>query len=154
MISGQVQSVSISSLAGAKAKAYMELLKIRLSMLVAFSCAFGYGLATHGNVNWTTLFMLTLGGFLLSGASGCINQIIERDFDKMMSRTMKRPLPTGRITVNEAIICSILCFDGVVQFRLYTFEKSRPRCCFCWGNSRCTSTTVGLDCSDWFHHTR
>jgi len=99
MISGQVQSVSISSLAGTKAKAYMELLKIRLSMLVAFSCAFGYGLATHGNVNWTTLFMLTLGGFLLSGASGCINQIIERDFDKLMSRTMKRPLPTGRISV-------------------------------------------------------
>jgi len=109
MISGQVQSVSISSLAGAKAKAYMELLKIRLSMLVAFSCAFGYGLATHGNVNWTTLFMLTLGGFLLSGASGCINQIIERDFDKLMSRTMKRPLPTGRISVNEAIIFSVVC---------------------------------------------
>jgi len=109
MISSQIQNVSISSLAGAKAKAYLELLKIRLSMLVAFSCAFGYGLATHGNVNWTTLFMLTLGGFLLSGASGCINQIIERDFDKMMSRTMKRPLPTGRITVNEAIIFSIVC---------------------------------------------
>jgi protoheme IX farnesyltransferase len=66
-------------------------------------------LATQGNVNWTTLFMLTLGGFLLSGASGCINQIIERDFDKMMSRTMKRPLPTGRVTVNEAIIFSIVC---------------------------------------------
>ncbi len=109
MISGQIQSVSISSFAGAKAKAYMELLKVRLSMLVAFSCAFGYGLATHGNVNWTTLIMLTLGGFLLSGASGCINQIIERDFDKMMTRTMKRPLPTGRVTVNEAIIFSLVC---------------------------------------------
>jgi len=109
MISGQIQSVPISSFAGAKAKAYLELLKVRLSMLVAFSCAFGYGLATQGNVNWTTLIMLTVGGFLLSGASGCINQIIERDFDKLMSRTMKRPLPTGRVSVNEAIVFSIVC---------------------------------------------
>src|SRR5882672_7627126 len=92
-----------------KIRAYVELLKVRLSLLVAFSCAFGYGLATKGNVNWVTLTMLTFGGFLLSGASGCINQIIERDFDKLMSRTMRRPLPTGRISVNEAIIFSIIC---------------------------------------------
>src|SRR5580765_4733914 len=109
MISGQIQTVSIASPAGAKAKAYFELLKVRLSMLVAFSCAFGYGLATKGNVNWITLSMLTLGGFLLSGASGCINQILERDFDALMTRTMKRPLPTGRVSVNEAIFFSIIC---------------------------------------------
>ncbi len=109
MTSEQIQTISIFSFASGKAKVYFELLKLRLSMLVAFSCAFGYGLATHGNVNWTTLAMLTFGGFLLSGASGCINQIIERDFDKMMSRTMNRPLPTGRVSVNEAIVFSIIC---------------------------------------------
>lgn len=109
MISGQVQTLSIPSLVSIKARVYLELLKVRLSLLVAFSCAFGYGLATKGNVNWVTLAMLTLGGFLLSGASGCINQIIERDFDRLMTRTMKRPLPTGRISVNEAIIFSIIC---------------------------------------------
>jgi len=109
MVSGYIQNISFFSLAGLKAKAYLELLKVRLSMLVAFSCAFGYGLATHGNVNWNTLIMLTVGGFMLSGASGCINQIIERDYDKLMSRTMKRPLPTNRVSVNEAIIFSIIC---------------------------------------------
>src|SRR6267154_6593413 len=109
MISGQIQTISILSLVILKAKAYLELLKVRLSMLVAFSCAFGYGLAAKGNVNWVTLSMLTLGGFLLSGASGCINQIIERDFDKLMTRTMNRPLPTGRVSVSEAIIFSIVC---------------------------------------------
>ncbi len=109
MISGQVQSLSGFELASAKSKAYWELLKPRLSLLVAFSCAFGYGLGTHGNVNWVTLIMLTLGGFLLSGASGCINQIIELDFDKLMNRTMKRPLPTGRVTITEAIVFSVMC---------------------------------------------
>src|SRR5258708_28736870 len=109
MISGQVQTFSNFALASAKAKAYFELLKLRLSLLVAFSCAFGYGLATQGNINWVTLFMLTLGGFLLSGASVCINQIIERDFDKLMSRTMHLPIPTNRVSVNEAIVFALIC---------------------------------------------
>ncbi len=90
-----------------KVKAFVELLKPRLSMLVAFSCAFGYGLATQGSVNWLVLTMLFIGGFLLSGASGCFNQILERDFDKLMTRTQNRPLPTGRITVQEAIVFAI-----------------------------------------------
>lgn len=109
MILSHLQTLSGFAFVSAKAKAYLELLKLRLSFLVAFSCAFGYGLATHGNVNWTTLIMLTLGGFLLSGASVCINQIIERDFDKVMTRTMNRPLPTHRVSVNEAIVFSTAC---------------------------------------------
>ena len=92
-----------------KSKAYFELLKPRLSMLVAFSCAFGYGLAAQGNVNVETLTMLYLGGFMLSGASSCINQIIERDLDKIMSRTMNRPLPTKRISVMEATYFAVIC---------------------------------------------
>lgn len=107
--SGRVDSISGAMLASAKAKSYFELLKPRLSFLVAFSCAFGYGLATRGNANWSVLLMLTLGGFLLSGASVCINQIIERDLDKIMSRTMNRPIPTGRVSVTEAKFFSIVC---------------------------------------------
>jgi len=92
-----------------KTKAFVELLKVRLSMLVAFSCAFGYGLATHGSVNWEVLIMLFFGGFLLSGASGAINQILERDFDKVMTRTQNRPIPTGRLSVSEANIFAGIC---------------------------------------------
>jgi protoheme IX farnesyltransferase len=94
----------------AKSRAYIELMKPRLSMLVAFSCAFGYGLATRGAVDWMTLVMLYLGGFLLSGASSCINQIIERDLDKVMNRTMSRPLPTGRVSLAEATFFAVACF--------------------------------------------
>jgi protoheme IX farnesyltransferase len=93
----------------AKVRAYQELLKFRLSLLVAFSCAFGFVLASD-QLNWTTLGMLFLGGFLLSGASGTINQIIEKDFDKLMTRTMKRPLPTGSVSVQEATVFAIVCF--------------------------------------------
>jgi protoheme IX farnesyltransferase len=93
----------------AKAKAYFELLKARLSMLVAFSCAFGFALASTSQINWLTLTALTFGGFLLSGASVSLNQVLERDYDKIMTRTMKRPIPTGRLSVQESIIFSIAC---------------------------------------------
>ncbi|MEM9673952.1 MAG: heme o synthase [Cyclobacteriaceae bacterium] len=82
---------------------YAELFKARLSMLVSFSAGFGFMLASPTEVNLFSLFVLLIGGFLLSGASSAINQIIERDYDKMMSRTKNRPLPTGRISVNEVI---------------------------------------------------
>jgi len=104
-----VQPMSSGAMALYKGKAYVELLKPRLSMLVAFSCAFGYGLATRGSVDWTILIMLTFSGFLLSGASVTINQIIEKDLDRLMSRTLSRPLPTGRVTVNEATTFAIVC---------------------------------------------
>ncbi|MCE2997611.1 MAG: heme o synthase [Cyclobacteriaceae bacterium] len=104
-----VQNLSKWTLAIGKARAFYELLKPRLSMLVAFSCAFGYGLASKGSIDWLVLSMLALGAFLLSGASVCINQIIERDLDKIMTRTMSRPIPTGRVSVNEASIFSVVC---------------------------------------------
>ncbi|HOO11117.1 MAG TPA: UbiA family prenyltransferase, partial [Cyclobacteriaceae bacterium] len=109
MIAGQVHELSGFSLAMARAKSYFELMKPRLSLLVAFSCAFGYGLASRGGIHWMGLLMVTLGGFLLSGASVCINQIIERDLDKLMKRTMLRPLPTGRVTPQEATVFAALC---------------------------------------------
>lgn len=92
-----------------KAGAYLELLKPRLSGLVAFSCAFGYSLATRGQVDWMILTVLTFAGFLLSGASVTINQIIERDLDALMDRTKSRPLPTNRVTVSEAVLFAAGC---------------------------------------------
>jgi protoheme IX farnesyltransferase len=109
MVAQPIDSLTGLSLILAKARAYVQLLKFRLSLLVAFSCAFGFVLAS-GSINFSTLFMLFLGGFLLSGASVTINQVIEKDYDKLMTRTMNRPLPTGRVSNQEAIIFSIVCF--------------------------------------------
>jgi protoheme IX farnesyltransferase len=116
-----VQNLGESTHAINKAKAFYELLKPRLSMLVAFSCAFGYGLASKGSIDWVVLTMLVIGAFLLSGASVCINQIIERDLDKIMTRTMSRPIPTGRVSVNEAIVFSVICLAlSIILLAIYT----------------------------------
>jgi protoheme IX farnesyltransferase len=93
----------------AKAHACWELLKFRLSLLVAFSCAFGFTLASPV-IDWTRLCMVFIGGFLLSGSSIALNMIFERDYDKLMTRTMNRPLPTGRLSVTEAAVFAAACF--------------------------------------------
>jgi heme o synthase len=92
-----------------KTRAYFELLKPRLSFLVAFSCAFGYGLAVRGDVDWFVLTILSIAGFMLSGASVAINQVMEMRYDALMERTKNRPLPTHRLTVSEAITFAGLC---------------------------------------------
>jgi len=93
----------------AKIKAYVELLKFRLSLLVSFSAAFGYLFGTRGAMDWGILLGFSIGGFLISGASITINQILERDLDKLMSRTKNRPIPSGRISVSEATWFAFLC---------------------------------------------
>lgn len=110
-------SLSISD----KLRAYFELLKFRLSLLVALTSGFGYVLAQRGSIDWTIFCFLCLGGFLVSGASGTINQILEKDFDKLMSRTMKRPIPTEKISVKEATIFAVLVASiGFSILLLYT----------------------------------
>lgn len=108
MIGHTIQEVGIITFIVERLRCYVELLKPRLSFLVAFSSVFGYVLGTSGTLNWSALFMLGLGGFLVSGASVTINQIIERDLDGLMSRTHNRPLPSRRIGVSEAVWVAII----------------------------------------------
>ncbi len=86
----------------------MTLVKFRLNVLVVLSALSGYLLAPAGTHNSTTLWMLVLGGFLVTGASNGLNQVIEKDLDALMDRTKKRPLPRGSMSVSEGIIVSIL----------------------------------------------
>ncbi len=105
-----------------KAKSYYELLKFRLSFLVAFSCGFGYLLGNNGAIDWLHFFWLVLGGFLISGTSIVINQIIEKEYDKLMTRTQNRPLPTGRLTVSEARQFAIV--TGMLGFGILIWQTN------------------------------
>ena len=91
----------------AKIKDYCQLLKIRLSLLVVFSASMSYLWATHRNVQTRTIFLLSIGGFLITGAANVINQVLERRSDKLMKRTKLRPLPDERMGVPEAMVLSL-----------------------------------------------
>ena len=86
---------------------FKQLAKVGLSLSVVFSSIAGYLLAVD-IINYQTLFLLGLGGFLMVAASNAFNQVIEKDTDSLMKRTMNRPLPTGRMSKTTALIFAII----------------------------------------------
>ena len=100
-------------------KVIFELTKFRLSLLVSFSAIVGFILASD-NFNLIDLFVLGLSGYLITASSVINNQILEKDLDKKMDRTKKRPLPTNRISYKNSIIISVLfMLSGLLFMFLY-----------------------------------
>jgi len=96
-------------------KDYATLAKLRLSFLVVFSAVIGYLFAGTGPISISHILVLVLGGILVTGASNAINQVIEKDIDKLMSRTKNRPLPAERMNVIEAIIAAgVMGISGIL----------------------------------------
>ncbi|GIV38795.1 MAG: protoheme IX farnesyltransferase [Thermonema sp.] len=87
---------------------YWKLLKPRLSFLVIFSSAFGYFFAAREAWAWSTLLALCMGGFLITGASVIINQVIEKDIDARMKRTRHRPLAAGKVSMDAALTFAVI----------------------------------------------
>ncbi|WP_241738973.1 heme o synthase [Pontibacter beigongshangensis] len=86
-----------------KATEYFKLLKFRLSFVVAFSSAIGFILGRM-DTSYLHVALVFMAGLLVTGAANIINQILEKDLDKLMKRTAKRPLPTGNLSVMEAAV--------------------------------------------------
>ena len=86
-------------------KIIYELGKVRISLPIALSALTGYVLYT-GKVD-AQGWMLTFGVFLMSCASSVINHWQERKVDALMPRTKGRPIPTGKITPNGALMVAI-----------------------------------------------
>ncbi len=81
---------------------FKQLTKVGLSLSVVFSSIAGYLLAAE-MVDVLILIQLAIGGYFMVGASNAFNQVIEKDTDSLMKRTMNRPLPTGRMSVSTAL---------------------------------------------------
>lgn len=90
-----------------KNKAFILLTKYRLSLLVVFSAVVSY-ITVAESPRWEVVLYLSLGGFLITGASNSFNQIIEKHLDALMDRTKERPMPLEILSIREAMIFSIL----------------------------------------------
>jgi protoheme IX farnesyltransferase len=123
----QNSDIALSSLVITKFKAYFQLLKLRLSLLVAFSAGVGYWLAPrNGEINWVNCILFLVAGIMVTGASNTLNQIIERYSDRLMKRTMNRPLPTGVLSVFEAsVFAGVLAIGGIyIMLQYFTFHAA------------------------------
>ncbi len=91
----------------------MALTKARLNLSVVYSAMAGYLLGAQ-SYSLRDILFLGIGGYLVVGAANGFNQVIERDRDALMKRTMNRPLPTGTLSVFEAMVaCTIMAFAGL-----------------------------------------
>ncbi|AOW20851.1 protoheme IX farnesyltransferase [Urechidicola croceus] len=86
---------------------FKQLTKVGLSLSVVFSSVAGYLLAVE-TIDISILILLTIGGYLMVGASNAFNQIIEKDTDSLMKRTMNRPIPKGRMSISVAMTIAVL----------------------------------------------
>jgi len=91
------------------------LVKFKLNLTVVFSAVMALLIASTESVSWIAIFLLSVGGFLVTGAANALNQVLERDFDKLMKRTANRPLAAGRMTVSTAVLSAgLMCLLGTL----------------------------------------
>lgn len=99
----QAQNMTI----GKKIQIYIVFTKFRLASLVVLSALSGYLFADGNDIK--EIGFLLLGGMLVTAASNGSNQIWEKDLDKLMKRTEKRPIPMKLMSLTEAYLIVIFC---------------------------------------------
>lgn len=93
---------------------FKKLIKLRLTFLVVFSASISFLIGNKvdgGSIAWGNWVKLIVGGFLVTAAANCFNEIIEKDLDKLMKRTADRPFPTGRMNTGQGLVLGL--FMGI-----------------------------------------
>ena len=88
---------------GQKIKDIQALVKFRLALSVVFSACTAYFLGVD-TFSFQGMLLLGIGGFLVTASANTLNQVLEKETDKLMSRTQNRPLPSGRMEISEAVL--------------------------------------------------
>lgn len=94
--------LTLNQTGGASAGDFIELLKPRVMSLVVFTGLAGIVLAP-GQIHPFLAVVAVLCIAVGAGASGAINMWYDRDIDAVMARTIKRPIPSGRVEPSEAL---------------------------------------------------
>ena len=107
---------------------YIELMKPRITSLVLVTSYLGFYLGIRSMDQYLfsdqqilLLIHLLLGTLLTSSGAAVLNQVIEKDYDSKMKRTKKRPLPSGRVSLQNALAFGIaLSIFGTLYLFRYT----------------------------------
>jgi len=93
---------------------FIVLTKARLNTLVVATTAGGYYLGAAGSVDVLSLALVCLGTALVASGAAAINQVDERDTDRLMRRTQFRPVARGRMKPGEGrLIAAGLSLAGL-----------------------------------------
>ncbi len=113
-----------------KVKDYFQLIKFTLSFMVVFSTVVSFLIAPNEILyvrnKVVSVLLLFVAGMLVTGSANAINQILEKQSDSLMKRTAKRPVASGRMSINEAgIFAGIAGALGVfIMWKYFNFQSS------------------------------
>jgi protoheme IX farnesyltransferase len=99
---------------------FIALTKPRVVSLVVFCAVIGMFLATPGVPPGDVVVFATLGIGLTAGSAAAINCLIEQRIDALMTRTRRRPLPSGTLTSMQTVTFAFIV-GGVGLFLLHRF---------------------------------
>ena len=104
-----------------KVRGYLDLMKLRVVELLLVSTLPAMVLAEAGLPSLSLTVATLIGGTLAAGSANAFNMVIESESDKLMKRTAKRPLATGVLTKNEAVVfATIIGIASLVIFQVFT----------------------------------
>ena len=86
---------------------YLQLTKPRVVALLVFCAVIGMFLAVPGIPPWRALVFGTLGIWMASGSAAAFNHLIDERIDKLMARTARRPLATGKLTARQVLVFAV-----------------------------------------------
>ncbi len=91
---------------------YLELTKPQLTLMAVVTALIGFMLAAPHPVDARTLAAVVLGTVLVGAGASALNQYLERDADARMERTRNRPLPSGRLNPESALLFGVAASVG------------------------------------------
>ena len=106
-IASPLSSLSAATDDISTARDWLMMLKPRVMTLVVYSGLAGL-LVAPGHIHWVVATAAIICIAVAAGASGAINMWYDRDIDAVMRRTMKRPIPAGRIAPDEALAYGLI----------------------------------------------
>lgn len=101
---------------------FAELAKLRISSLVLVVTAIGFGLGAPEGMSLSGVTATLIGVFFVAAAANTLNQLMEREFDRLMPRTMDRPIAAGRVSPNEALVMGLA--SGLIGVILLSFTTN------------------------------
>ena len=124
MIKSKLKSRSLSQEDVFNLSELFKLMKPRVMSLVIFTCAVGLLMAPNSVPTKDAIVAILLVS-IGAGAAGALNMWYESDLDALMSRTCLRPIPTGKVNKNQALIFGItLSLISVVALDYFTNRVS------------------------------
>ena len=102
-----------------RVSAYVALMKPRIISLLLVTTVGAMMVAADGLPPIHVVLVTLLAGTLGAGGANAINQFLDRDIDRLMTRTVLRPLPSGAVAPNQALRFGLIL--ALASFFLFTF---------------------------------